>query len=173
MKGRIRVDMVCDLAPVDLAARIERRLETEGDCEGSVRKNHAMLFLRQDARHFWSPWLDLELREHPRGCQLAGKFGPHPEVWTMFVFLWSAMVAVWGFGGMFGVGQLMIGETPYGLYATGIATIGLLVSCGINITGQRATVDQRVILHRFVLDALEEEEAQPKGPGSDALVPGA
>lgn len=154
MHGRIRLDMVCGFAPSEVVERLERGLESAEGCSGSVRKNHAMLFLPEAERHFWSPWLDLRITEHARGSHLTGTFGPHPEVWTGFVFLWAALVAAWGFGLIFGSGQWMIGEEPFGLYATAGASFGLVGSCGINITGQRATVHQRAVLYRFLLDVI-------------------
>ena len=149
--------------PAELVDRIRARLDEPGcPYSGSVGRSHVLLSLGDEERHFWSPTLDIEFDVTESATRLRGKFGPHPEVWTMFVFLWSVLVAMWLGGAMFGAVQWLIGETPTGGFAVVVATAGLGGSCSINLLGQRTGHDQMADMRRFILDSIATSPSDAK-----------
>ncbi len=97
----------------------------EGDdrCEGKVFRRNAFLLPIPSARHFWSPYLQLEIRlksEEPwasddtiEGDMLFGRFSPHPNVWTGFMAVYALLAMVAMGGAVYGVSEWMLGEPPY------------------------------------------------------------
>ena len=106
------------------------------------------LFVEESDRRFWSPHLSVQLEESDSGSVLHGRYAPHPEVWTLFVFLYSAF----GFLALVGLGwayaqTLMGGPVWWGLALTAGALVAIL---GLHLGaryGQRRTADQMTELH--------------------------
>lgn len=115
------------------------------------------LFVEESERKFWSPHLSVQLEEAEKGSTLHGRYAPHPEVWTLFVFLYSAF----GFLALVGLGWAYAGSlmgTPVwnGLALTAGAMLAIL---GLHMGaryGQRRTADQMNELHER-LDRLIED----------------
>ena len=51
--------------------------------DGRVLGHHLTLTVRERDRHFWSPWLTLDVRNQQgaEGCHVHGRFNPHPSIW--------------------------------------------------------------------------------------------
>jgi hypothetical protein len=110
------VDRLEQVASFDPAVRIQRG------------RGHAMLSIPDEARHTWSPTLDIQVSDHPAGAYIFARVSPAPEVWTLFVFCYAATSAVTIFGTVLGWSQHIIGASPWGLWAL---PIGLLICGGL------------------------------------------
>ncbi|HET9625823.1 MAG TPA: hypothetical protein VFP84_30880 [Kofleriaceae bacterium] len=57
-------------------------------------RDHLVLTVPEPQRHFWSPWLTIEVT--PRGARthLMSRFSPHPSVWTAFAFGYLALTCI-------------------------------------------------------------------------------
>ena len=162
MEHRPRLRLSVPEAPDEVTRRLVEALALpECTLEGTTRGTHLHIRLPEPDRHFWSPCLDLEVRRGESGSELSGVLGPHPEVWTLFVFLWAAMVMAWGMGLLFGFGQWAVGEPPTALWATLAASLGLASSCSVNILGRRSCRPQTDRLATFVCQTLGTEECLP------------
>lgn len=100
------------------------------------------LLVSDSERHFWSPHLSVQVEDAEMGSRLHARFGPRPEVWTLFVFLY----AVVGFAGLVGAGwayaQWITGQTPWALLTIpGAAIAGVLLYMASRF-GQRLGRDQ-------------------------------
>jgi len=106
----------------------------------------AEVHVPHDERRLWSPHLSIRLDDDPTGCTLFGRFAPHPEVWTFFMFLYFALSFAVVFGGVFGYVQWASNESAWGLWAVwvGLPAIGLIH--GASWLGQRLGYDQMVSL---------------------------
>lgn len=110
---------------------------SEPSYRGQFNGRHAMISIDEAQRHFWSPWLHLEIRSDDGQRMIAGRFSPHPSIWTAFMFAFLAIGCVTLFAGMFGVSQQMSGQSPW---AYTIIPIGLVIALTlwfISKTGQK------------------------------------
>ncbi len=156
MRARPRFRWTTAISQEEVVERIRANLEAGVcNCHGDVRRDHALILIDPEIRHFWSPTLDLSFRSTEEGTTISGIFGPHPEVWTLFVFLWSAMVAVWIGGAMLGGVQWFIGESPDGIWIVLAASMGLGISCAVNILGRRTGEDQMEKMRGFLTQTVD------------------
>lgn len=157
--------------PADRVSRmLAHGLQTSDcPCVGMVRSRHAWIHIRDDERHFWSPTLDLTLEEVPDGTLLRGRFAPHPNIWTFFMFVYAALTVTSCIAAMLGLSQAMLGQPPVGLAAAlaGVALIGFVY--GAAFIGQGLGSEQmaqiRLFLDRCVgrSELHTEELAQAQG----------
>ena len=121
------------LPPDEIIGRLRARLR-DGDVRNCSATAARCVDLRVDAaaRRIWSPHLSVQLREAPGGSVLYGRYGPHPEVWTFFMFLyfgaWFALVL----GGIWAYVQWASGE-PVG--AVWVPLVALVVVLGVHVAG--------------------------------------
>ncbi len=136
-----------------------------GPCHGVMSGNHLELLVDPAERHFWSPWLSVDLLPDPRGTRVKCRYGPHPSLWTAIASLYAVLAFAALAGAVFGGTQALIGHSASGLWALPIS-LGLAVAlyAGSQI-GQRLGADQMDVLDGFLAAALpiEPEEATPPG----------
>lgn len=141
-KMRPTFEIGLPIAPDDAVNQMRAQLRDEfRECTTSAGRC-VDLFVSDEERHFWSPHLSVQVEEEESGSRLYARFGPHPEVWTMFVFLYSAV----GFAALLGVGwgyaQWISGRPPWALLVVpGAAAVAALLYLGSRV-GQRLGRDQ-------------------------------
>ncbi len=116
----------------------------------------AELFLSDDDRRLWSPYLSVQAEETTGGhTRLHGRFAPYPEVWTFFMFAYFGAWFAVLFGGAFGYAQWASGEAAWGLWGVwlGAPLVGILHLA--SLVGQRMGGSQMSEL-RLRLDTLLE-----------------
>ena len=94
---RPRISLIIPQPPEVARAALQQGLEAQSRaCVGRSGQRHAFLEIQPELRHFWSPTLDIVLRDHPEGTRLLGRFGPSPSIWTatMFVYGLSATLSL-------------------------------------------------------------------------------
>ena len=123
-------------------------------------ESHVLVTFRAEFRHFWSPWLNLDLQSEDRGARVSGRFSPHPSVWTGFAFGYLVLTVVSFFALVFGYSQTTIGTTPV---AFGVLPVSLAIAAAMWWSaqiGQRLARDQmaqiRALLEEALGDALVE-----------------
>lgn len=116
-------------------------------------------------RRLWSPHLSLRLDDDGADrCTLVGRFAPHPEVWTFFMFLY---VAAWFgavFGGVLGYVQWVSNEGAWGFWIGLGSVVAVMLIHVAGSVGQRLGHDQMVALKTEldgVLEDLPVSELQP------------
>lgn len=146
-------------------SRIANRLaDADSPCEGVMAGHHVELLVRPDERHFWSPWLSVDVLSHPDGIEVRCRFGPHPHIWTGFMSAF-ALLAFTGLAGLvFGCTQLLIKQAPTGLLAM-IPALGLsLALYWASLVGQRLGAPQMQHLYSFLRAALADAGAGSERP---------
>jgi hypothetical protein len=114
-----------------------------------IQNRHIILRITPEERHYWSPVLAVDAHPHPDGTLLRGYFGPHPNVWSLFVALYAGTAFATLLACMYGFSQWMIQESPQALWAL---PIGLLLWAGIYgvaLMGQRLAQAQMLQLRDF------------------------
>ena len=89
------------------------------------------LYVPEAERHFWSPHLSVQVEEAETGSRLHGRFGPHPEVWTLFVFLYAIVGVLVLVGAGLGYSQWLLGRALWGFLlipAAGLLAVALYVA---------------------------------------------
>lgn len=89
---------------------------SNADYQGQFAGDHAMISIVESKRHFWSPWMHLEIRERESGRIVFGRFSPHPSIWTGFMFAYLAIAVIVFFATMFGISQQLSAQTPWAYY---------------------------------------------------------
>lgn len=137
----------------DVWARVQRSVEGRG-LDGQFRRRFAMISFVERERHFWSPWLHLDLRQTDEVTVLHGRFSPHPSIWTGLVFGYLALTVLAFFGAVFGFSQWLSGETPWGCVVIPVvAVLGMLVWITSQV-GQRLAHDEMVELKHCIETAV-------------------
>jgi hypothetical protein len=138
----------------------------ECPCRGKVFTDHAILEIRDEDQHFWSPHLGLKVLppENEGGPSvLKGRFSPNPGVWTLFVAIY-ALLGIAAMGGfVYGMAQWGMGEGPWAFLvipgAFGLAAF----TYGAAFIGQGLGAEQMFFLRSFterVLERARERRSQ-------------
>jgi hypothetical protein len=141
---------------------------TDGSaCSGHVGQREFSLEVAGEERHAFSPRISLIVEPTPNGTHVRGRFGPSPNLWTLFLFLYSLQVAVFVGGTMYGLVQTMLGQQPMGLYAAALACVTLGASCTVDLLGRKRGKPQMTTVCHFIRDTLPELQQRPD-PGEAA-----
>lgn len=153
---RIRPTFSIPLTPDADAAMstLRERLANSGyeECSKS-RGRCAEFFVREEDRRLWSPCLSVQVEPAPDGSLLRGRFGPHPELWTLFMFFYTAVGFLAVIGLLLGFVQWQSGMSAWGFWAALAGVFGLGTLFGISAIGQRMSAHQMSEL-RGRVDAL-------------------
>jgi hypothetical protein len=142
--------------PNDAIEVMRGRLEDTDfqDCTRS-KGRCAEFFVPEKERRVWSPYLTVQLERLGRGSLLRGRFGPHPEVWTLFMFLSFALGFLAVLGLMLGFVQWQSDMPTWGFWGSYLGVPGLVGLYLVSTVGQRLSAHQMEEL-RARLDPLLE-----------------
>jgi len=170
MWGRIfrpRIREQIALAPDEAIRKLQTSLEsTDLPVAGLVseRLHHAELRVRRDERHFWSPCLSMQLEAKGAGSELHGQIGPHPSLWVFFAFVYITSMSAACFGLIFGLVQVSLDMSPWALWVVPAAVLICGILLGVSRTGQKLAEAQMVMMNRFLLDCLADEQEREQAP---------
>jgi hypothetical protein len=145
--------------------------------EATFSHNHGVLSSRGENQRFWSPCLDLTIEDVSESSifplverddvktKVWGTFSPRAEIWTGFVFAIGTLMVVSLLAIIFGLAQVMLGETPWALL---IPVVALLIAVGIYasaLVGQGLSGDEIYRIRSYVDACLHEaDEAARRQP---------
>ena len=162
---RPRFSIPVALSPDQTLNRLRGHLKAgEHLCTGEVVHRHAIVTIQKDVRTFWSPVMDFEVTEADEGASLEGKFGPHPDVWTMFVAIYALEAILATAGLMYGASQWTLGQYPSALWAVALAAVLGLATYGSAFVGQALSARQMHRLERFLQGALADPSIDSDAP---------
>jgi hypothetical protein len=105
----------------------------------------------------------------PTGSLLRGRFGPHPELWTLFIFLYAGGGFLAILGLMLGFVQWQSGLEAWGFWGACVGFPGLGALYAVSATGQSLSAHQMEELKDRVKTLVEGLEPFP---GTDDPVGG-
>ena len=116
--------------------------------------HHYDVTIARAERCYWSPCVQLELIQEGEEVDVQGLIGPHPNVWTLFAFLYITVATATGFGFVFGLVQLSLELPAWGLWTlpAGAVLCGLMYA--MSQVGQRLAADQTRMLFDLIRSAL-------------------
>jgi len=135
----------------------------ECPCRGKVFSDHAILEIREEDQHFWSPHLGLKIlppQEEGGLSILQGRFSPNPGVWTLFVAVYALLgiAAIGGF--VYGLAQWSMDEGPWAFLAIPVAIFLAAFTYGAAFIGQGLGAEQMFFLRSFTERILERAREQ-------------
>lgn len=157
------------LPPEEVLRRVREGLaDPAGDCQGSMGSHGFELHVDDAHRHFWSPWLTVEVRPDPAGALLYCRFSPQPQVWTLFVAMYSAV----GFAALcclvYASAQWTLDTPPTALWGVPIALLAAGGLYAAAFVGQGLGGAQMYVLRRFLDQHLPASVNEGQAPAADA-----
>ncbi|MFG0274181.1 MAG: hypothetical protein ACF8QF_03905 [Phycisphaerales bacterium] len=148
-------EFIVPFAPEEAAARLDA-LYREGFVGESVR-THLLVTVPRAERHFWSPWLHVDLRRvegDAHSTDVFARFSPAPSIWTGFMLTYIALATTALFCAVWAGAQLAIGGRPTMVWGVAAAVVvGGLMAWSARV-GQRLAREQMHRLHDAVCGAL-------------------
>ena len=108
------------------------------------------LHTSEDERRFWSPWLSLQAVELDGVTLVQGRFGPHPHIWTGFVFTYAVLGLFAFMASMYGWAQIVLERPALGFAAAAgsLALAGFVY--GAEFIGKGMAAEQLYDVRDFV-----------------------
>lgn len=120
--------------------------------EYRIRDHNVLVWMAEGHRRFWSPALDTNLREHPRGTCVTGRFGPHPALMTATVFVSILLGFLMLLSMTWSYVQTTMGEPPHCLMGSAVAAVGLAL---VVVSGRLGAAWGRDQMH-LLADLMED-----------------
>jgi len=145
------------IPPDEAIARLSTLLDdADFPVSGRIAGNHLMLVIPSAHRHFWSPWLNIEIEVHDLGSTVGGRFSPNPSVWTGFMLGYIALGTLSFFAAMFGVAQWMMDKPPSMLNLIPVFLALAALMYWSSLIGQKIAHAQMHELYNASMDALTD-----------------
>jgi len=156
-----------DSPPEKLMHDLRQRLPDCPSCVGTSVGRHAELFVPEEERRVWSPWLSVSAERREGGCVLQGRFAPHPQVWTFYMFLAFAAGFALLVGLSWGYAQFVLDMTPWALLSVPVVALTGIALWLASRAGQRLGNNQMLHL-RHALEEMIGAETTHTSPASSS-----
>ena len=93
--------------------------------------------------------------------RILGTYGPECEVWSGFVYGYMMLGLLAIFSGAFGVSQLLIHTTPWGLWVLGAVTAAAVLLYLGSRVGMKLGAGQTFLLHQTYESAVGQVSGEP------------
>ena len=159
-RPRPRFDLESAATPELLFAHFRARLEKAQQVQGLVVEENGTVEMTLVGGHarIWSPQLSLLVGPSAlgEGSAIKARFGPHPQIWGLFLagYAIAGMLACALL--LFGLVQVFLDQTPWALYATPLAVLGAALVYGAAYVGQGLGSGQMHDLRVFLESTLSE-----------------
>lgn len=129
---------------------------------------HLMFTVPEPQRHFWSPYVTIELSaadhaiegtvvdaaeghsDGEGGTHLHGRFSPRPSLWTVFGLAYFSLLTLAGFAVMWAVAQVVLQRPPHALWVALGCTLMVLLLWWSSQLGRRLAHAQMIELREAV-----------------------
>lgn len=153
--------------PLAVLAAIRGGLEECAEVHGLVLDDGGKveLVLSEERVRFWSPQLSALVKESASGgSHLEARFGPHPHVWGLFLYGYGTGIMLTCAALLFGLVQLFLDMTPWGLWVTPLALMITALTYGAAYVGQGLGAGQMHDLRAFLDRAIARLGAEERRP---------
>lgn len=136
---------------------IEKKLQTCPDpIEGITIQDYAFIRIKKDLQHYWSPELQITVKEHEGQYMIRAQYGPKPVVWSMFMFFYGLVLAISFFGSVTGIIQWYLNIPAHFLWFIPGGISGILMIYGAALFGQYKGSEQKKMLKAFAMNIIDE-----------------
>jgi len=147
--------------------RLCARLAAEPDFSGRwhARGRWAELYVPAKETRLWSPCLSIRMDDAEVGSSLHGRFGPRPEVWTFFMFLYVLIAFLTLFGSILAYVQWASNEPAWGLWSLWVGVPALALMHVAAWVAQRRSRSQMAQLRAELEEVVRSEGlSRPASP---------
>lgn len=140
--------LTAELSSGPMALRRTRVPGSGRDDDGPRDRDHLVLTVPAAARHFWSPWLTIDMTPRDGNAHLFARFSPHPSVWTAFVFGYLGLGSITAVALAIAASGLMVRgvDLSWALWVAGACSVGMAVMWWVSQLGQRIAGTQMAAL---------------------------
>ena len=128
-------------------------------CDVIFIPGHIILKIKKEEQHYWSPQLELTLEEEEKekGTLIKGRYGPHHNVWTLFIVLYLAIGILTLFVSILGFSRLSLGmNAPILWIVPFLFGFALLLYISSQL-GQKLGAEQTFTLHHFLEELIDRK----------------
>ena len=155
---RPRFALKIDYDPTKALNHLEDSVAKEKTVSGD--RSEQLMFLKTPSweQHYWSPEMTvrIEIEEYTDFTTVSCLVGPRQAVWAMWAFIYSALLLITVFGGIFGAVQYsQSGYSPW-IWVIPIGVVGLSSAFVASKIGQKKGRDQMLHLVSFLYHSLAE-----------------
>lgn len=148
-----------ELSESEIMPRIKDSISKLSDqLEGQFTSQHAMICFTESKRHFWSPWVQLEIRSEEQCRQVFGRFTPNPAIWTAFIFAWLAIGVLVFFAIMLGVSQQLTGLSPWAYFAVPVGAAIAFALWLASQAGQKLAHQEMHLMKSMIEECLQIDQ---------------
>jgi len=144
----------------DVFEHLQSMASSQKDFGITKANQYLMIKYKKSHEEYWSPELQIQPQQDftdKNTLILRCVIGPRQNVWVMFVFIYSSIILLTLFGGMFGLVQYQLTKSSLFLWVWPIGTLLLLSIFAISKIGQSKARNQTLRLSSFILHALEQK----------------
>ena len=129
----------------------------EGRCPFHVVRagSHFTLSTPDTRRHFWSPALNLEVREEDGQPLINGRFNPSPAIWTGYMLTYLSLVTISLGSAMWGTAQVILGRTPWAFLFIPVCLVLAGTMFWFSFVGQRLARPEMKAMRAGLCDILD------------------
>ena len=117
---------------------------------GKVDETFIVLQVPVEDRKFWTPQLQISLEETEEGTIARGLYGPRPDIWLLYMFLYALGGFITMIITIIGLSQYSLGLSAYILWLVPFLLGGIFVLWFTSRTGQRLGQGQKLQIQQFV-----------------------
>lgn len=155
---RPRFKLKIPMDPEEALDKLEKTLYNEKTVSGERSKTYLFLKTPTWLQHYWSPEMSvrIEVEEWTDYTTVSCLVGPRQTVWAMFTFLYSFIIILSTFGGIYGIVKFQETGSMGWLW---IIPAGIILTVSIFFTskyGQKKGRDQMLHLVSFLYHSLNE-----------------
>lgn len=155
---RPRFALKIESDPDQAIEHVEKCIDKDKTVSGN--RSNQLIFLKTPSweQHYWSPEMTvrIEIEEYTEYTSVSCLVGPRQSVWALWAFIYSSILLVTVFGGIFGIVQYsQDGSSPW-IWVIPIGIFLLSTAFVASKVGQRKGRDQMLHLISFLYHSLEE-----------------
>ncbi len=148
--------LATELASMPVQLR-RTRVPGGGESGPARRDHHLVITVLPDERHFWSPWLTIDVEPSSSRAKLSATFSPHPSLWTGYLFGYLGLGIVVLFSLIFAGSVAMTGGSSlWSLWVAGGALGCMIAAWWASVIGQRLAAAQMTELRGAVERAVSQ-----------------
>lgn len=144
----------------ELLDYLDEKAKRSEDVTHTRAKQYLILKIPPSNREYWSPELQIQPfqdYEDKKKTIVRCVVGPSQSVWMMFTFIYSAIILLTLFGGMFGLVQYQLNKSSVFLWLWPIGIVLLLSIFAVSKYGQKKARNQTLRLVSVLMHQLEEQ----------------
>lgn len=155
---RLRFKKLSKETPEVIVEKVKSILASHNDkIVGRITHNHIRIRIAEKDRHFWSPQLSLNLEETGLGTEIRGLYGPKPDIWLGYMFVYFFLGFATLVVSVIGLSRYNLGLSSYILWAIPFVLGGVFVLWASSRAGQKLGHDEVQLIHSLIKPEILED----------------